>query len=154
MDDIYTDFWTVFLEETGTSPNAMVSRYTYFGHSEEESVSALEQLLSGEKTAISHCIPDYLTKKQPLPRIGDFTMVTDFYGNPCCILKTTDVLIAPLPEVPEPWIQYEHPGATRDTWLQKKLAEYESLAARGSFHANAENPILLERVQVIYPVKS
>lgn len=154
MDDIYTDFWLAFLEETHTDPTVTVSRYTYFGQSEEESVSNLEQLLSGEKTAISHCIPDYLTKKQPLPRVGDYTMVTDFYGNPCCILRAVDVLISPLTEVPEPWIQWEHPGAARDAWLTEKLAEYRALAARGAFHANAENPILLEQVQVVYPVKS
>lgn len=154
MDDIYSDFWSVFLEETNTAPTAVVSRYTYFGQSEAETVTALEQLLSGEKTAISHCIPDYLVKKQPLPRIGDYTMVTDFYGNPCCILKAVDVLISPLPEVPELWMQREHPGISRDAWLQEKYAEYKSLAARGSFHANTENPVLLEQVQVVYPVKS
>ncbi len=154
MDDIYSDFWEVFLAETETEQTAMVSRYTYFGHSEEESVAVLEQLLSGEKTAISHCIPDYLTKKQPMPRIGDYTMVTDFYGNPCCILKAVDVLIAPLPEVPEHWMQREHPGVTREAWLSEKHGEYEALAARGGFHANEENPVLLEQVQVVYPVKA
>ena len=99
MDDIYTDFWLAFLEETHTDPTVTVSRYTYFGQSEEEAVSNLEQLLSGEKTAISHCIPDYLTKKQPLPRVGDYTMVTDFYGNPCCILQAVDVPFSSSPRL-------------------------------------------------------
>lgn len=154
MDDIYLDFWAAFLEQTGADPSRAVSRYTYFGSSEEESVTALEQILSGEKTAISHCIPDYLTKKQPLPRVGDYTMVTDFYGNPCCIVQAVDVLIAPLPEVPASWISQDCPGLSRAQWLSEQHAAYAALAARGGFHANADNPVLLEQVQVVYPVKA
>ena len=59
--------------------------------SEEESVTILEQLLSGEKTAVGHCIPAYLATKRRMPRAGDYTMVTDYYGNPCCILYTSGV---------------------------------------------------------------
>lgn len=154
MEDIYGDFWQVFLEETGTEPTNLVSRYTYFGTDEEESVTALEQLLSGEKTALSHCVPDYLTTKRPMPRIGDYTMVTDFYGNPCCIVRAVDVTIAPLPEIPEALIQAECPGMDRETWLLKKQEEYEALAKRGGFHFHAENPVLMEQVQVVYPVKT
>lgn len=154
MEDIYGDFWEVFLEETGTAPTTAVSRYTYFGTSEEETVIVLEQLLSGEKTAIAHCIPDYLTTRQPMPRIGDYTMVTDFYGNPCCILKAVDVTIAPMPEIPEALMQADVPQITRQAWLEQKQAEYRALSARGGFHFHEEIPVLMEQVQVVYPVKA
>lgn len=152
MDDIYLDFWQVFLEETGTPDTTVLQNYTYFGSSEEESVAALEQLLSGERTAISHCIPAFLVKKQRMPRIGDYTMVTDFYGNPCCILNTVDVTIAPLPEISEELISRDCPGLTREAWLLQKKDEYTALAKQGGFHYHDELPVLMEHVKLVYPV--
>ena len=154
MEDIYGDFWQAFLEQTGTETTDPVSRYTYFGESEEETVTALEQLLSGEKTAIAHCIPDYLSTRKPMPKIGDYTMVTDFYGNPCCILRAADVTITPMPEVPGELIQAETPGVSREEWLSRKRAEYQKLAKGSRFHFHEEIPVLMERVQVVFPTKT
>lgn len=153
MEDIYGDFWQAFLEETGTPETTVLENYTYFGGSEEESVRVLEQLLSGEKTAISHCIPAYLTKKQRMPREDDYTMVTDFYGNPCCILHTTGVTIAPMPELPEELMQADVPGCTREDWLRDRAAEYEKLAEKGGFHFHSEIPVLMETVELVYPAE-
>lgn len=153
MEDIYGDFWQVFLEETGTPEQTVLNEYTYFGHSEEESVTVLEQLLSGEKTAVSHCIPDYLAQKRRMPRIGDYTMVTDFYGNPCCILHTTQVTIAPMPKIPTELMVRECPGINREAWLAQKQAEYQSLAERGGFHYHGEIPVLMESVELVYPIR-
>ena len=124
---------------------------TYFGGSEEESVTVLEQLLSGEKTAVGHCIPAYLAAKRRMPRIGDYTMVTDFYGNPCCILLTSDVTIAPMPEIPENLRRRECPELTPEQWLTRKQAESRDLAGRLKFHYNEEIPLLMETVEMVFP---
>ena len=123
----------------------------YFGGSEEESVTVLEQLLSGEKTAVGHCIPAYLAAKRRMPRIGDYTMVTDFYGNPCCILLTSDVTIAPMPEIPENLRRRECPELTPEQWLTRKQAESRDLAGRLKFHYNEEIPLLMETVEMAFP---
>ena len=154
MEDIYGDFWQAFLEQTGTETTDSVSRYTYFGESEEETVTALEQLLSGEKTAIAHCIPDYLSTRKPMPKIGDYTMVTDFYGNPCCILRAVDVDITPMPEVSAELMRAECPGVSREEWLSKKQAEYQRLSKGSGFHFHEEIPVLMERVRVVFPTKT
>ena len=151
MEDIYGDFWQAFLEETGTPENTVLTGYTYFGGSEEASVTVLEQLLSGEKTAVAHCIPDYLVEKRRMPRVGDYTMVTDFYGNPCCILHTTDVTIAPMPEISEALRLRECPDTDPGAWLEQKQAEYRELAAHSSFHYHDEIPVLMETVTLVYP---
>ncbi len=152
MEDIYQDFWEAFLEETGAPENSYCSRYTYFGENQEESVSVLEQLLGGEKTGISHCIPYYIVTRSPMPKAGDYTMVTDFYGNPCCILETAGVVIEPLPELPAEVAAMECQGAY-EVWLARKHREFEALSKQGGFHYSKELPILMEQVRVVYPVK-
>ena len=44
MEDIYQDFWGAFLEQTGRPETTVMTDVTYFGGSEEESVTILEQL--------------------------------------------------------------------------------------------------------------
>lgn len=154
MDDIYADFWGAFLEETGTPENTVLQNYTYFGDSEEASVAAMEQFLSGERTAISHCVPAYLTTRQRMPQVGDYTMVMDYYGNPCVILHTTDITIAPMPEISEELCRQDNPELDREGWLNKKHEEYADLAKRMGFHYHDEIPVLVETVERVYPMKS
>ena len=154
MDDIYGDFWGAFLEQTDTPETTVMTDVTYFGASEEESVAVLEQLLAGEKTAVGHCIPSYLATRRRMPRIGDYTMVTDFYGNPCCIFHTVDVTIAPMPEIPEPLRRKESPLLTPEEWLTRKQEECRELAKKTKFHYHDEIPLLLETVELVFPQKS
>ena len=153
MDDIYQDFWEAFLEETGTPENTVLDGYTYFGASEEESVAVLEQILSGEKDAVGHCLPAYLAMEHRLPKIGDYTMVMDFYGNPCCILKAVDVVIDPLNAISPALRAREWPGLTPEAWLERKQKEYGDLSRQFGFHYHPELPILLEIVERVYPVR-
>ncbi len=152
MDDIYTDFWETFLEETGTPENTVMQNCTYFGNSEEESVEILEQLLRGEKTAVGHCVAAYLATNQRMPKVGDYGMVTDYYGNPCCILHTLEVTIEPLPDIPAELRQAECPGLSGETWLARKQQEFQDLSRRFGFHFHPELPLLMETVEKVYPV--
>ena len=151
MDDIYQDFWSAFLEQTGAPENTILTGWTYFGNSEEASVAALGQLRRGEKTAVGHCIPAYIAARQRMPRVGDYTLVTDFYGNPGCILLTRDVVIDPLPAIPPALRQKERPELTPEQWLEEKQREFRALAEQQGFHYHAELPILLELVKMVYP---
>lgn len=151
MEDIYQDFWTAFLEEAGLPENTYCSRYTYFGTSEAESVEILEQLLRGDKTAVSHCVPWYIVTRTAMPKKGDFTMVTDFYGNPCCVLQTEDVVIEPLPEVQAALAERECQGDL-PLWLARKQQEFRTLAAQAGFHCNEGLPVLMELVKVVFPI--
>lgn len=150
MEDIYQDFWQAFLEQTDAPENSYCSRYTYFGSSEEESVEILEQLLRGEKTAVSHCVPYYIVTRSPMPKVGDYTMVTDFYGNPCCILETEQVAIEPVSEVTEELARRECQGDLA-AWQQRKAEEFQTLSKRAGFHYSEGLPVLMELVKVVFP---
>lgn len=151
MEDIYEDFWQAFLEETGSPENSYCNRYTYFGESEAASVEAMEQLLRGEKTAISHCVPYYIVTRSPMPRVGDYTMVTDFYGNPGCIVKCVDVVIEPIGAIPEEVARQETEG-NLEHWREEKRKEFRALSEKTGFHYNDELPVLMELVERVYPV--
>lgn len=150
MEDIYGDFWQAFLEQTGTPENSYCNRCTYFGESEEESVEIMEQLLRGEKTAISHCVPRYIVTRSSMPKVGDYTMVTDYYGNPGCILKCVDVVIDPIGAIPAEIAEREGEGELA-LWQQRKRQEFQALSQKSGFHYNDELPVLMELVERVFP---
>lgn len=150
MEDIYGDFWQAFLEQTSTPENSYCNRCTYFGESEEESVEIMEQLLRGEKTAISHCVPHYIVTRSPMPKVGDYTMVTDYYGNPGCILKCVDVVIDPIGAIPAEIAEREREGELA-LWQQRKRQAFQALSQKSGFHYNDELPVLMELVERVFP---
>lgn len=151
MEDIYGDFWQAFLEESGTPENSYCNRCTYFGSDEAESVSVMEQLLRGEKRAISHCVPYYIVTRSPMPRVGDYTMVTDFYGNPGCIVKCTEVVIDPVGAISEEIAVLEAQGDL-SLWQQRKRQEFQALSEKSRFHYHDDLPVLMELVERVYPM--
>ena len=154
MEDIYGDFWAAFLEESGTPTTTVLENYMYFGDSESSSVAAVEQMLRGEKTAVSRCISYFLTTNQRIPQTGDYTLVTDFYGNPCCIFRTLAVTIAPMPEISDALRIQDAPERSPAEWLTLRQQEYRDLAQRFGFHYHDELLVLMETVELVYPVKS
>ena len=115
-------------------------------------VEILEQLLRGEKTAVGHCVAAYLATNQRMPKVGDYMMVMDYYGNPCCILHTLGVTIEPLPDIPAELRQAECPGLSGETWLARKQQEFQDLSRRFGFHYHPELPLLMETVEKVYPI--
>lgn len=55
----------------------------------------LKQILSGQKRALSHSLLGLQLRKEPLPKIGDFTVLTDWEGKARCIIRTVAVRLKP-----------------------------------------------------------
>lgn len=70
-------------------------RVTSLNGSREDSEAFLKQILSGKKRAITHSLLGLQARKQSLPKIGDFTILTDHNGKAHCILRTVAVRLTP-----------------------------------------------------------
>lgn len=47
----------------------------------------------GIKTATSSALCLYLSENEPLPKVGDYSIILDSKGNAVCIIKTTKVYV-------------------------------------------------------------
>lgn len=56
-------------------------------------------VLEGKKTATSSAFPLYEREGEPLPRVGQYSVVLDSSQTAVCIIKTTGVYVAPFDEV-------------------------------------------------------
>ena len=58
-----------------------------------------ELVFTGEKTATSSAYPVYDVENEPLPKIGEYSIVLDSHDNAVCIVRTTKVYVVPFDEV-------------------------------------------------------
>ncbi len=70
-------------------------RVARWGENEKQCNSLLKQVRSGKKRAITYSLLGLQYRKEPLPKIGDFTVLTDWNGEAKCVLRTTAVRLTP-----------------------------------------------------------
>ena len=58
-------------------------------------------VLRGEKTATASAYPLYAIENEPLPKVGEYSIILDSKNNAMCIIKTTKVYVEEFKEISE-----------------------------------------------------
>ena len=75
----------------------------------------LRLILSGKKRALSHSLIGLQERKERLPKIGDFTIITDWNGKAKCIVRTVAVRLRPYFTIRESYSKLEGKSSL-DSW--------------------------------------
>ena len=67
----------------------------YFCADEESANTCADLVIRGEKRATAGLLWSYEAENEALPEIGDLAVVTNWDGEPMCIIETTSVEIQP-----------------------------------------------------------
>ncbi|WP_297793823.1 ASCH domain-containing protein [uncultured Eudoraea sp.] len=95
------------------------------GENEKEVKELLKLVLSGKKRAMSHSLLGLQYREEPLPRIGDFTVLTDWHGDAKCVLRTVAVRLKPFFSIRESYSKVEGEGdLSLAYWKTKHWAHY------------------------------
>jgi len=117
-----------------------------------------EQLIaairSGRKTATSSLVRQYEVAGEPLPVAGQRGVVVDSVGQPQFTIRTVDVQIVPLCEVPLVHAVAEGEGyESVDDWRTGHLVFWQSDELRAALGAGFvigdDTPVVLERFSVV-----
>jgi uncharacterized protein YhfF len=84
----------------------------------------LDLYLAGTKTAGSGLVEDYLTARDPLPKVGDHWIFLDSGGRPRCILRTSRVEMRVFRDVPERIAVAEGEGDLSLAYWKRAPAEH------------------------------
>ena len=98
-------------------------RVSRLSDNEEDSNAQLKQVLSGKKRANSHSLLGLQLRKEPLPRIGDFTVLTDWGGKASCIVRTVAVRLKPFFSIRSSYVKIDG-TASLDAWKEAQWAFY------------------------------
>lgn len=146
-------YWAQFLESlphTSERPQQYYETF-YFGTSKESAELIAALVVDGIKTATGSLQWVYDAEGKPIPKPGDYSIVTNGEGEPVCIIQDTEVNIIPFDEVDEAfaWDGGEE-DRTLESWRRIYWDYIVSECTRIHREPALKTPLVCERFRVVY----
>jgi uncharacterized protein YhfF len=145
-------YWAQFLQSLpGDAERPRLYDAFSFGTSKESASTIAALVLEGVKTATGSPQWVHEAHGKPIPRPGDYSIVTDGDGEPVCIIQDVEVRIIPYNEVDAAfaWDGGEE-DRTLESW-RKIYWDYIVLECSRIGREPAEHtPLVCERFRVVY----
>ena len=123
----------------------------YFCADEENADICSDLILRGEKTATCSLKYWYESGLEPMPKIGNLQVVTDWNGNPTSIIETTDVAECQFSEVTGEFAALEGEGdQSLDGWRKTHWAFFSAECEEQGLQPGNSMVLVLEKFKVVY----
>ena len=148
--DLVSDFWAEKSHALGLdnidTPDAWA-----FGGTADEANELVGLVLSGIKTATSSALRSYEAEDEPLPTVGELSIVCDEQGRPRARLRLTDVTVTKLDDVSERHAFAEGEGdRTLGYWRRAHEDFFRSRLPAGR-ELTGSMPVVLECFERLVP---
>ena len=147
------EFWLEFLTATGQDKATKYYEAFVFGGDEEMANSLLELVLEGKKTATSSSVPCYEVTGEPQPQVGGFSIVTDWVGEPHCVIETVAVMQLLFNEMTFDICRREGEDECLSTWQDGHRTFFTQDGKELGYEFTEEMPIIFEDFRVVYKRK-
>lgn len=106
------NLWQSYLQSINASPEATKKTYTawHFCDNENDANELADLVKAGRKRATASSFWTYEHEQEPLPQVGDYSVITDWQGKAQCIICTTSIKIVPFNKVTPEFAQAEGEG--------------------------------------------
>ena len=119
-----------------------------FGDSPDE---LADLVLRGVKTGTSSAYPLYELENEPLPKVGEYSVILNSKDEAVCIIKTTKVYVAPFKEANEEHAYKEGEGdRSLSYWRQVHEAFFAKEMAEAGFAFDENMLVVFEEFEVVF----
>lgn len=109
-------------------------------------------VVGGAKRATATLAAGYLASGDPFPPLGAHWVLCDGAGQPCAVLRTTELRLGPFHTVDEEFARAEGEGdRTLQTWRDGHRAAYERQCARLGIEFTEDAEVCFERFTCVWP---
>ena len=143
-------FWQDFLKITGRDPRTKYTDCFYFGLSERLANDLLALVLAGKKRATAGSLYAYTPEEIPKP--GDLSIVTDWDGNPRCVIETKEVRVIPFCEMTFEICSREGEDDTLESWQTGHRRFFTEDGKEMGYEFTEDMPVIFEDFEVVYRV--
>lgn len=134
-NDSANNMWGDYLRDHLEDVFHEVPKVYHFCDNEKDANTCVKLVKKGIKRATSDSLLGLQYRNEPLPKIGDFTVVTNWEGKAQCIIETTKVILRPYFSIDEEFARLEGEGdKTLAYWKEvhwdyytRELEEFERL---------------------------
>jgi len=108
-------------------------------------------VLDGVKTATASLFWSYAAEGEALPKAGDLSIITNWAGEPLCLIRTSEVRILPFQEVEVAFAFDEGEGdRSLENWRRVHWEYFSKECTVIGREPAADMPVVCERFEVIY----
>ena len=141
-------FWHTFLEKTNRDARTKYFECFHFDNNERSANELLSLVLSGKKRATASSL--YAFAPGEVPKPGHLSVVTDWDGNPRCVIETTAVRVIPFNEMTFDICSREGEDECLETWQAGHRRFFTEDGNEMGYTFTEEMPVIFEDFQVIY----
>lgn len=150
MNEAVKQFWMDFLTKSGRPLDTPCKEVFYFCLNEEDANALLALVLEGKKRATSSSLCAYEKEGEPVPGVGDLSIVTDFAGEPYCVIETKAVTILPFREMTFDICSREGEDDTLESWQQGHVRFFTAEGKMAGFEFDWDMPVVFEDFEVVH----
>ena len=142
-----SDFWALARTAHPGLPSEPPEAWA-FGATAEQADELLALVLAGIKTATASSLQDYADDGEPLPAVGDLSIVLDGAGAPSAVLEVVGVEVTPFDKVTE---EHARAEGEEDRTLASWRRLHEQFWREHSAHGFASDmPVVCESFRVLH----
>jgi uncharacterized protein YhfF len=147
-------FWQTYLAslpERVESPPTSYEAWSFCDN--EEAANELGELVkAGTKTATCSLVWAYEVENEELPVVGDLSIITNWDGEPLCIIETTEVQVRAFNEVDDGFAYDEGEGDRSLTyWREVHWGVFSRECSAIGRRPVETMPVVCERFRVVFP---
>ena len=150
--EVVENFWKEFC---GKNPNVKVNepyQVWFFGNNSEMARELAELVISGKKRATASLVEFNEMHPEVAPINDGYSVVTDFEGNPLCVIQTTEIRQIPFMEVDAAFAFDEGEGdQTLRDWRDGHWRYFTKEAAEFGLEFNETSLVACERFRLLFP---
>ncbi len=143
-------FWSSFLEEKGYDDSKKYLEAFHFELTEDLANELLSLVLEGKKKATSSSFKAYEKEGSNLPKIGDLSIVTDWDGNPRCIIETKNITIIPFKDITYDICSREGEDDSLESWREGHIRFFSNEGKEIGYEFTEDMLVVFEDFEVIY----
>ena len=143
-------FWQDFLRQTGRDADTPLLEAFHFDMTERWANELLALVLAGKKRATASSVLSYEKSGEPRPRPGDLSVVTDWAGEPKCVIETRAVTVLPFREITFDICRREGEDECLETWQAGHRRFFTAEGREMGYAFSEDMPILFEDFEVVW----
>jgi uncharacterized protein YhfF len=148
-------FWQTYLDQLPDKAEKPTSYEAWsFGATEEMANELAELVRRGTKTATAGLLWSYEAENESIPKPGLLNIITDWDGNPLCIIETTTIEIMPFNQVPAEFAYDEGEGNRSLHYWREGHWKFFSMECEEIGKTPSEDMLVVcERFKLVYNPK-
>ena len=125
----------------------------HFELTEKACNELLDLVLQGKKRATSSSLAGFRAEDTAVPEEGELSVITDWDGHPCCVIRTTKVRVIPYKDIPFGLARLEGEDDTLASWRKKHEAFFREEGKSLGYSFSEDMEVVFEEFEVVETIK-